>query len=188
MHSLLHLHSTFRTSTLHSNSFVHTSASAPRIASSSFIPLRYTPQPSISFQERSVRYISFFHCLQSSRAYQWDLSPSCDVFTPLVIINKYPQKFPTTHQLCRKRNINWLFIPVLLVSILHSSCIPFRFFVPQNLHFISLSFHTLTTAPHSQRQNVNIPQAPFIPFHPCSHPPFPAVSSVSGGVLPHNYK
>ena len=37
MHSLLHFHSVFRPSTLHSNSFVHASASAPRIARRSSI-------------------------------------------------------------------------------------------------------------------------------------------------------
>ena len=63
------IRSLIRISTPHCKQFTHS--------------LRYTPQPSISFQDCSVRCIHSFHCPQSSHAFQWYLSPSCDVFTPI---------------------------------------------------------------------------------------------------------
>ena len=62
---------------------------------------------------------------------------------------------------------------MLAVDAFFSALFLFRFFVPQNLHFISLSLHLSTSAPRSSGNTLSIPQAP---FHSYPHSPFPSLT------------
>ena len=183
--SLLRFHFVFRTSTLHSGSYAHTSASAPRIVSSSLI--HFAILRNLPFHSRIAPFAAFhsFHCPQSSHAFQWHLSPSCVVFTPKrKSRNKCTTKFPHHPSVVPETEYKLIILSLCFWSA-YSITSPFRSGFSYLKTSSSFHFHFIHSPQHRTRsgKSSTFRKLHFLRFTPALIHPFPAVCSVSGGVF-----